>query len=82
MPDLHQPTVRCVWQVVAGMIPEQIDPALTRQFALTSLEWDGPNGFSVFMERAAEAQAYVRRLELQCAAGRTCNWTRTEFIWW
>jgi hypothetical protein len=70
-----------MWEVNAGLIPDQIEPEHRRQWALTSAEWDGGKGLELFMARQAEARAYAAYLELLCVNGRAVNWTRIDFVW-
>jgi hypothetical protein len=74
-------SARCAWEVQAGMIPGQPDPELTRRWGMTSEEWAAKNGMEVFCARQAQAEAWARYLHLLCVGGRTCNWTRLDFIW-
>jgi hypothetical protein len=72
---------RCVWEVTAGLIPGQVMPEHSRRWGLSSSEWDNGRGFEVYLERAAQAEAYARYLQLLCAQGMEVNWTRVDFVW-
>jgi len=72
---------RCAWEVAAGIIPGEVDTALTRRWGLTVAEWDSGEGLKLFLERRAAAEGYARWLELECSQGRMVNWVRLDFIW-
>ncbi len=74
-------SARCTWEVVAGIVPGQVDPEHTKRWGLTSAEWDGGKGLALFLEREAQAAAYARYLQYLCVNGRAVNWTRVEFVW-
>ena len=75
-------SLRCSWEVVAGLIPGQVLPEHTKQFHLTSNEWDGGKGLETFIQKQAAARAYAAYLELLCINGRAVNWTRIDFVWY
>lgn len=78
------PRLKVAWEVTAGLIPGQVDPQLTRTFNLTSDESaaaTGPPAVHPFTARQFEAMAYIHELQNLCAAGRTCNWVRLDFVW-
>jgi hypothetical protein len=70
------------WEVVAGIVPGQIQPEHTRRWHLTSDEWYGEKGLELLILRAAEAQAYASYLQVLCSQGRLVNWVRTDFVWY
>lgn len=74
---------RCAFEVVAGIIPAQIDPEYTKRWFLTSDEWDGGSaeGFRLFHERRRLADEYAAQLQEACVRGRAVNWTRVDFVW-
>ncbi len=74
-------SARCVWEVIAGIIPGQPDNKHTSRWGLTSAEWESPDGLKLYLEREAQASAYARYLQVLCANGREVNWTRIDFIW-
>ncbi len=75
-------SARCVWEVVAGILPGEAEPSHTRRWGLTSEEWNGGLGLELFVTREAEAGAYARYLQLLCSTGQEVNWTRVDFIWY
>jgi hypothetical protein len=74
--------LRCSWEVVAGLVPGQADGEYSRQFSMTSSEWERESGLAIFVEKAAAAQAWAHYLQLLCSNGRAVNWTRVDFIWY
>lgn len=71
-------TLGCIWQVRAGMIPGEEMPEHSRNYELTG---DERGNLEDFIAMQAEAEAYGRFLQIECMAGRTCNWTRIDFMW-
>ena len=76
------PSLRCTWEVRAGLIPGQVMSEKTERFHLTSEEWERSGGLQEFMNKQATAQAYAAYLQLLCANGREVNWTEITFIWY
>ena len=72
------------FEVVAGIVPGQVMPEYTKQFHLTSEQWDGGSGAGVlnFIKARNAAQEYANELQEQCLRGLTCNWTRIDFIYY
>lgn len=68
---------RVVWEVLAGVIPGEPIPELTRRWAMTSAEWEGPDGERLLRERTAAAEAYAAGLR----DPRGVNWVRLEWLW-
>lgn len=75
-------SLRCSWEVNAGIIPDRMEAQHRRQWHMTSSEWDGGKGFELFFQRQAEARAYAAYLEFLCVNGRSVNWTRIDFVWY
>src|SRR4051794_21860564 len=42
---------RCIWEVLAGVIPGEPEPTLTRRWAMTSAEWEAPDRDGIFFAR-------------------------------
>jgi hypothetical protein len=74
--------------VTAGIIPEEPDPALSRQWSYTSVDYEadkaaidamvsnGPGG-TKYVEYRRQALAYAGELMNPSLV----NWVRLEFIW-
>lgn len=75
-------SLRASWEVRAGLIPGQAMPEHTRQFHLTSDEWQGPDGLRLMLLRSSEATAWATYLMALCSSGKEVNWTETTFIWY
>lgn len=75
-------TARVLLEVVAGIIPQKPDPELTRQWAITSAEWDKANqdgtAHVLLSERNGAAQGYAGLLMLQ---PDRVNWVQSSWIW-
>lgn len=78
-------TARCLIEVTAGVIPERAEPEYTRQYAITSREWQKAREADVvgyeqalLAEAAGKAQGYALLLMLQ---PDRVNWVRTNWIW-
>ncbi len=77
-------SLRAAWEVSAGMIPGESDPALFRRYDLTSVEFAFKADYASthpFNVKRVAAQEYAGDLMGLCANGRTCNWVRIEFVW-
>ena len=68
---------RCVWEVLAGIIPGEPMSDLTRRWALTGREWEGPDRDRLFLERQRAAEEYAQALRDPGAV----NWVRLEWLW-
>jgi hypothetical protein len=69
-------------EVVGGIIPERPEPELTKQWAITSAEWqqataDDAQGF-LLSTRNGQAQGYAGWLMMQ---PDRVNWVRTNWLW-
>jgi hypothetical protein len=82
-------TARVLLEVVAGLIPERPEPELTRQWAITSREWEEAGKMSssdleagrqseLLAERNGKALAYANLLMLQ---PDRVNWVKSTWIW-
>jgi hypothetical protein len=83
-------TARVLLEVTAGLIPNRPEPELTRQWGITSTEWQeagkAPAGGDLaaspqsilLAERNGRALAYANLLMLQ---PDRVNWVRTDWIW-
>jgi hypothetical protein len=84
-------TARVLLEVTAGLIPERPEPALTKQWAITSAEWqraadpleagselEVSRQSALLAERNGQALAYANLLMLQ---PDRVNWVRTHWIW-
>ena len=76
-------TARILIEVTAGVIPQRPEPELTKQFAITSKDWneatgtEGGQGF-LLATRNGQAQGYAAYLMMQ---PDRVNWVRTDWIW-
>jgi hypothetical protein len=81
---------RCVWEVVAGLIPGQPIAEFTRKWIITSECWEKeneasdeefrkehPDGKSTYARFCEEAHEYGRSL----TDPRRINWVRVDWIW-
>ncbi len=69
-------------EVVAGIIPNQPESEMTKQWAITSEEWElatnnGGQG-ALLSQRNGMAQGYAAWLMMQ---PDRFNWVRTDWIW-
>jgi len=78
---MHLQSARIVIEVIAGIFPGTPDEKHTKRWGITSEEWEGPERFKLFLERAAQANAYALYLQTLYMEGLEVNWTRTDFIW-
>jgi hypothetical protein len=71
---------RVLLEVVAGIVPNTPIPEQTRQWALTSEEWDGGSekGAALLAERNGQALGYAMLLMLSPGG---LNWVQTNWIW-
>lgn len=73
---------RVLLEVVAGLIPQRPEPELTRQYAITSEEWNRAEEEGTIAHLLAEAngkmQGYAGWLMMQ---PDRVNWVRTDWIW-
>lgn len=71
---------RVIVEVLAGVVPGQPEPELTRRWALTSDEWHaaGPGQSEALAVLNGKAQGYAALLMLQ---PDRLNWVRTDWIW-
>lgn len=74
---------RILLEVVAGVLPGTPEPEFTKQWAITSNEWQAaaekPDGQSALLaEFNGKAQGYAALLMLQ---PDRLNWVKTEWIW-
>jgi hypothetical protein len=88
---MTEQTARVLLEVTAGLIPQRPEPALTKQWAITSQEWQeageqtesattleaSPQSI-LLAERNGRALAYANLLMLQ---PDRVNWVRTDWIW-
>lgn len=83
-------SAKCSWEIRAGMVPGQPIAELTRQFHVSSSEYEaagkvGPESGGlthVFIAKQFQAYAYANELQTLCANGRTCNWVELTFVWY
>ena len=84
-------TARVLLEVTAGLVPERPIDALTRQWAITSAEWqkacdpleagsewEVQKQFELLAERNGQALAYAGLLMMQ---PDRVNWVKTNWIW-
>jgi hypothetical protein len=65
-------TARCAFEVVAGVLPDQPEPELTKHFFMTT---DDPD--ERFQELYTEAREYAETL----IDPSRLNWVRLEWVW-
>lgn len=73
-------TARVLLEVTAGIIPNKPEPELTKQWAITSEEWNEEGADQGFILATANgrAQGYAGYLMMQ---PDRVNWVRTDWIW-
>lgn len=78
-------SARCIIEVTAGIVPGKPEEEYTRQYAITSAEWNrarsspiNGNEMALLSERNGVAQGYASMLMLQPAA---LNWVRVDWLW-
>jgi hypothetical protein len=78
-------TARLIIEVVAGVIPEKPEPEFTRQYAITSAEWQQARESAqtgaeeeLLAVVAGKAQGYAGLLMLQ---PNRLNWVKTTWLW-
>lgn len=71
---------RVLLEVQAGVLPGTPMPEYTRQWAITSEEWnaEGADQSTILAEANGKAQGYAGLLMLQ---PDRLNWVKTEWIW-
>jgi hypothetical protein len=76
---------RALLEVTAGIIPGKAQPEYTRQYAITSAEWQKAREANVMgheqallAEAAGKAQGYAHLLMLQ---PNQINWVRVDWLW-
>lgn len=72
---------RVILEVTAGILPGTPEPQLTRQYALTSDEWQSTpteDHGRLLAERNAAAQGYAAWLMMQ---PDRVNWVRLDWLW-
>jgi hypothetical protein len=68
---------RVLLEVRAGMVPGTIEPEYTRQFHISTAEWEGSNLAELVAQRVGAAQGYTLLLALQ----GTINWVTMEWVY-
>jgi hypothetical protein len=73
---------RALLEVTAGIIPNRPEPELTKQWAITSAEWqqataDNAQG-ALLSQRNGQAIGYASWLAMQ---PDRCNWVRFDWLW-
>lgn len=71
-------SVSLTFEVVAGVLPGQAMPELTRRFHLLSKERHAPNGAEIFEARQAEAIEYFKLL----TNPRQMDWARIDWVYY
>ena len=71
-------TWRCAWIVTAGIIPGEPMPEYTRQWGMTSAEWEAPGNVALFNACLVAALEYARYL----SDPYLLNWTNVHWIWY
>ena len=78
-------TARCIIEVTAGVVPGTVEPEYTRQYAITSDEWNKARAseeqgteIALLAERNGVAQGYASMLMLQPAS---LNWVNVHWLW-
>jgi hypothetical protein len=84
-------SLRCSWQVTAGVLPGTSEHQYTRRWHLASNVWERdnemtdeefkaqyPEGKSTFITMREEAYAYAATLH----DPRSFNWVRVDWVWY
>lgn len=72
-------SARIVIEVTAGLIPGQPNPAYTKQWVITSKEWNDVTDHGILLAtKNGTAQGYAGLLMLQ---PDTLNWVRIDWIY-
>ena len=73
-------SVRCGVDVVAGVLPGTPEPEWTRQWFITSQEWNAENAdqAQLLTDLAGKATAWATYCMLQ---PDRLNWVRVEWLW-
>lgn len=75
-------TAKVLLEVVAGIIPNQPQPELTKQWAITSADWqqatENDQQGELLSQRNGQAQGYAAWL---CMQPDRVNWVRLDWIW-
>ena len=74
-------SARVLVEVVAGVIPEQPEPEFTRQWGITTQQWEeaaGGEQSALLADYNGRAMGYAMLLMLQ---PDRVNWVRTDWIW-
>ena len=78
--------LRCTWSVTAGIIPGEPIPDYSRQWCLTSEQWEkdlaaanqgNPDPPWTFLAYQTAAREYAQSLENP----RSLNWVKCEWMW-
>lgn len=70
-------SLRIAIEVVGGILPGTPIPEYTKQWAITSEEWRGPNRDNICQARIKAAEEYARSLMNPTAL----NWVQTVWIY-
>ncbi|MBD2156215.1 hypothetical protein [Leptolyngbya sp. FACHB-16] len=68
---------RCAWEVVAGIIPGQPIPSMTRRWGMTAAEYESPLADQIYLKRMMDAVEYAQSLQNP----QQVNWVRLDWIW-
>lgn len=68
---------RCYWTVEAGVVPGIPQPELTRNFGMTSGEYELGNRWEIFTKKMVESIEYARRLHNP----EKLNWVTLKWVW-
>lgn len=73
-------SARVIVEVTAGVMPGTSEPEHTRQWSLTSRQWEeaGDKAGELLAEFNGRAQGYAGLLMLQ---PDRLNWVRTDWLW-
>ena len=81
-PDTQEfKTVRCGVDVHVGVLPGSPDPAMSRQWFITSEDWhadEGKNQAQLLSDMAGKASAWSTYAMLQ---PDRFNWVKVEWVW-
>jgi hypothetical protein len=69
--------VRCIWEVLAGVVPEIPMEELTKRFVLTRAEASSEDAPHVWSERRIAAYNYAMSL----TDPNVVNWVRIDWVW-
>lgn len=71
-------SLRCSWEVTAGVVPGTPEPEFTKRFYMLSEEYQSQYSAEIFTCRRTEAVHYAEQLHNP----KRFNWVRLDWIWY